>query len=134
MNCISGDFIVELTPCAPNSEFGLSAPTGGATLVGTVERWQDYTTHFGGVSGNSIDDHGMFFSGGFNSPSSDNMINQNRASVGLPPLPDGNKIPEGQGYEQLWSFSINRLTGKAILKEKSKADTVYTCKKAKAIL
>jgi hypothetical protein len=45
LNCISGDFIVDLTPCAPNQGFGLSAGTGSAALVAVVNRWQDYATH-----------------------------------------------------------------------------------------
>src|ERR1700693_193284 len=54
LNCISGDFITDLTPCAPNQGFGLSAGTGSAALVAVVNRWQDYATHLGGVTGNFV--------------------------------------------------------------------------------
>jgi hypothetical protein len=41
LDCMSGDFISDLTPCAPNGAYSLSAPTGAAGLVGIVDRWQD---------------------------------------------------------------------------------------------
>ncbi|MGB3584829.1 MAG: hypothetical protein WBA40_27465 [Roseiarcus sp.] len=44
LNCISGDFIVDMTPCAPDGGYGLSAGTGSAPLVSIVDRWQDYAT------------------------------------------------------------------------------------------
>jgi hypothetical protein len=134
LNCISGDFIVDLTPCAPNQGFGLSAGTGSAALVAVVNRWQDYATHLGGVTGNFVNDHEIYFSGGFNSPRSDTTINQNRASIGMPPIPGGDKVPDGQGYRELWSFSLSRLTGKAELKQKDKSDIEFSCRAAKAIL
>ena len=134
LNCISGNFIVDLTPCAPDGSYGLSAGTGSAPLVAIVDLWQDYMTHLGGVTSNFTNDHKIYFSGGFNSPLSNTTINQNRASNGLPPIPDENKIPEGQGYGELWSFTLSRLTGNAVLRVKDKVDFTYDCKKTKAIL
>jgi hypothetical protein len=134
LNCISGDFIVDLTPCAPDGGYGLSAGTGSAPLVAIVDRWQDYVTHIGGITSNFTNDDSIHFSGGFNSPASDATINQNRASVGLPPIPGGDKVPEGQGYREFWSFTLSRLTGNAELKEKGKSVLTYKCRKANAIL
>jgi hypothetical protein len=134
LNCISGDFIADLTPCAPDQGFGLSAGTGNAALVAVVDRWQDYATHLGGVTGNFVKGHEIYFSGGFNSPKSDTTINQNRASVGMPPIPGGDKIPDDEGYQELWSFSLSRLTGKAELKQKDKSNIAFSCRAAKAIL
>jgi hypothetical protein len=54
LDCISGDFISDMTPCAPEAGFGLSAPTGRASLVAVVDRWQDYIDHLGGVAGHYI--------------------------------------------------------------------------------
>jgi hypothetical protein len=34
LNCISGSFISDMTPCAPDGGFGLSYPTGDASLSG----------------------------------------------------------------------------------------------------
>lgn len=110
LNCISGDFIVDITPCAPDGAYGLSAGTGSAALVAVVNRWQDYMTHIGGVTNNFFNDHEIYFSAGFNSPQSSTTINENRAAVGLPPVAGGDKIPDGQGYNELWSFSLSRLT------------------------
>jgi hypothetical protein len=115
LNCISGDFIADLTPCAPDGAYGLSAGTGSAPLVAVVNRWQDYMTHLGGVTSNFINDHEIYFSAGFNSPLSNTTINQNRAAVGLPPIAGGDKIPDTGGYKEHWSFSLSRLTGKAEL-------------------
>lgn len=134
LNCISGNFTVDLTPCAPDGGYGLSAGTGSAPLVAIVDRWQDYISHLGGVTGNWTNDHEIRFSGGFNSPASNTTVNQNRASVGLPPIPGGDKIPDNQGYQEHWSFTVSRLTGEATLKEKDKASFTYTCRKAKAAL
>ena len=134
LNCISGDFIADLTPCAPDQGFGLSAPTGSAALVAIVDRWQDYATHLGGVAGNFVNGQKIYFSGGFNSPQSDTTINQNRASVGMPPIPGGDKVPDGGGYQELWSFSLSRLTGKAELQKKDKSNIGFICRAAKAIL
>jgi hypothetical protein len=106
IDCISGDFVSDMTPCAPPSGFGLSAPTGSADLVELVNRWQDYINHLGGVTGHYITPDKMAFSGGFNSPDSG-------------------------GYKEDWAFSINRLTGSAELKQDGKPSIAYTCSKAK---
>src|SRR3984893_8689632 len=68
LNCISGNFVVDLTPCAPNGGFGLSYPTGSASLSGVVKRWQDYGNHLGGVTGNRIDRSSILFKGVLMSP------------------------------------------------------------------
>jgi hypothetical protein len=135
LNCISGDLIADLTPCAPDGAYGLSAGTGSAPLVAVVNRWQDYVTHIGGVTSNFTNDHEIYFSAGFNSgPPSNTTINQNRAALGLPPIAGGDKIPDIQGYKELWSFSLSRLTGNAELKQENKAVISYTCRKTKAVL
>lgn len=85
LNCIEGDFIADMTPCAPNGGYGLSAPTGTASLVDVVWRWQDYGDHFGGIADTHINDTTMYFNGGFYS---------------------GN-----QKWSSQWSFKIDRLTG-----------------------
>ena len=93
LNCISGSFISDMTPCAPNGGYGLSAPTGYGALVGVVDRWQDYSTHFGGVTSNFANSNRIYFSGGVTSPYS--------------------------GYREQWTFSVSRLTGSAELKQQS---------------
>jgi hypothetical protein len=134
LDCIAGDFIADMTPCAPSGGYGMSAGTGSAPLIGIVDRWQDYLSHVGGVTGTFTNDRQIYFSGGFNAPVSNRTINQNRESVGLPPVPGGDRVPQGQGYQELWTFSVNRLTGNAILKRKDTPPFDYTCRKAKAIL
>jgi hypothetical protein len=135
LNCISGDFIVNLTPCAPDGAYGLSAGTGSAALVAIVDRWQDYTTHVGGVASNFTNDHEIYFSAGFNFPSSNKTINEYRAETGSPPIDGGDKAPDiQQGYKESWSFSLSRLTGEAELKQENTPAITYGCRKAKAIL
>jgi hypothetical protein len=92
LDCIAGDFVADMTPCAPNGGYGLSAPTGGAELVGVVNRWQDYADHMGGVVSHFANASTIYFGGGFN-------------------------WPDAGGLSDKWSFTVNRATGKAELKE-----------------
>jgi len=108
LNCIKADLISDMTPCAPNGGFGLSAPTGDASLTGIVRRWQDYGDHMGGVAGNRIDSSTIWFEGGYMSP--------------------------GDQFHLGWTFTVDRLSGTAVLKTfdddimGTKAGSVtYTC-------
>jgi hypothetical protein len=92
LDCIAGDFISDMTPCAPNGGYGLSAPTGSADLIGVVDRWQDYADHSGGVVSHFANAETIYFAGGFN-------------------------WPDNGGLTDKWSFTVHRLTGKAELKE-----------------
>lgn len=105
LNCISGDFVADITPCAPPGGYGLSAPTGSAPLGQVVDRWQDYTNHFGPISGHYITADKMAFFGGFNSP--------------------------GDGYKESWTFIANRLTGVAELIEPGKMPVTFICGRAR---
>lgn len=87
LDCISANFIADMTPCAPNGGFGLSAPTGSAALTGVVMRWQDYADHDGGVVGHFMTETKLYFSGGW----------------------------MDRNLERLWEFSVNRITGKGTL-------------------
>lgn len=106
LDCVSGPFVADMTPCAPNGEFGLSAPTGSASLVKVVKRWQEYGDHLGGVAGHFATKDKLNFNGGFNSP-------------------DG-------GFKEQWSIDVNRLTGVAVLKQEGKQDIKMACGKAEA--
>jgi hypothetical protein len=103
LNCISGYFIADLTPCAPAGAFGLSAPTGRGALLSVVDRWQDYARHFGGVTHSIVNARLIYFSGGFTRPE--------------------------MGYKEIWSFSVDRLTANAELKISSEV-IFYKCKRA----
>jgi hypothetical protein len=91
LTCIKGGngFYTDMTPCAPDGGYGLSAPSGSAALVRVVDRWQEYGDHLGGVVAFSSSPSSYWFQGGFMSPSS--------------------------GFSDQWSFEVSRLTGKAIL-------------------
>ena len=104
LSCISGDFVVDLTPCAPRKAFSLSAPTGatGATgIVRTVDRWQDYAGHAGGVVGYFKSHTTISFTGGFNDPAS--------------------------GLKDDWSFTIDRQDRTGRLTRKGRAATAFRC-------
>jgi len=105
LDCISGDFIADMTPCAPVGGYGLSAPTGNAPLGRVVERWQDYADHLGPVVGHDMTFDTIGFTGGYTSPQ--------------------------DGYKEDWSFFVSRLTGVGELKEKNKPPVTYSCAKAK---
>lgn len=105
LSCIiKSNFVVDMTPCAPNGGFGLSAPTGSASLGQVVTRWQDYLDHSGGVVGFGENPATISFTGGF--------------------VYSGKYTPE-------WSFEVDRLSGKATLKQTGKKDAAYTCAVAK---
>lgn len=101
LSCISGDFVVDLTPCAPRKAFSLSAPTGAAGIVRIVDRWQDYAGHAGGVVGYFKSHTTISFTGGFNDPAS--------------------------GLKDDWSFAIDRQDRSAILTRKGRAATAFKC-------
>jgi len=104
LNCVDGDFIVDMTPCAPNAAYGLSYPTGSAKLRQIVDRWQDYMDHHGGVVSSNITESEIRFSGGF--------------------------MTMNNGYVDYWSFVANRVTGKGILVRPKIPDVAYECRKA----
>jgi hypothetical protein len=104
-NCISGTFVADLTPCAPNGAYGLSAPTGSAGLTGVVDRWQDYRDHTGGVTSNYVNSHEIYFEAGFTGA--------------------------GSGYAESWHFSVSRLTGVAHLELSDGSASSYSCTRAK---
>lgn len=109
VSCIQGEFIADMTPCAPNGGFGLSAPTGSASLVRIVNRWQDYGDHFGGITGFVENSSRIHFDGGFFSP--EDSTNSTH-------------------WSDQWSFTADRLTGEAKLTRDGKADVTYRCEKA----
>ena len=92
LDCIVGNFVADMTACAPNGAYGLSAPTGSGQLVGVVDRWQDYVDHSGGVVCHFANADKIYFAGGFN-------------------------WPDKRGLTDKWSFTVNRLTGQAELKK-----------------
>ncbi len=113
LSCISGDFIADMTPCAPENGYGLSAPTGSAGLVGIASNWRDYADHSGGVVSFFASPSAYSFAGGVIDPKS--------------------------GYQEAWRFEANRLSGDGSLSIVQKAETDgaagrslfdYTCEAA----
>ena len=97
-----GDFITDMTPCAPSKGgWGFSAPMGTASLVGVSERWQDAVAHFGGVFSYGYDPEKLYFEGGFGSGQ--------------------NEMPKD------WTFTVNRLTGTGELK-RAGTTTRFSCR------
>lgn len=48
LHCVRGDFATDLTPCAPNGGWGLSAGTGRAKLVDVTQNWETAHNHWAG--------------------------------------------------------------------------------------
>ena len=105
LSCVSGAFIKDLTPCAPEGAYALSAPTGTAAIVDVVERWQDYANHDGGVFNFTRTPTDLIFDAGFNRPD--------------------------KGFHEAWMFQIDRISGTAVLSVTNEASTVYHCNKVK---
>jgi hypothetical protein len=116
LNCISGDFVEDMESCAPSNAFGLSYPTGSASLARVVDRLQDTYNHLGGVTENDIHPDSIIFNGWFSAP--------------------------GDSIKVQWHFAVNRLDGTAVLRypgvdrgggtnwdEPAKPDVHYTCNK-----
>lgn len=104
LSCIDADFVADMTPCAPDGSFGLSAPTGAADLVRIVDRWQDYADHTGGVTSHFTTPRQIYFAGGWNSSES--------------------------GFQEQWEFTVNRATKKALLKVEGRPAKAYACRAA----
>lgn len=107
LHCIDGDFIADLTPCAPHGGYGLSAPTGSSGLVGIVWRWQDYGNHLGGIVSANVNRTAIYFDGGFYG---------------------GN-----QSWSNQWNFTVDRLSGKGELNLRAPSGATtfvrrYNCK------
>lgn len=106
-SCIKGDFVSDMSGCAPNGAFSLHAPTGSASMVSVVDRWQDYVDHLGAINSHFETKTAIHFSGGFNG--------------------------DETGYTEEWAFDLDRLSGIGILKT-DKGNTSYNCKAAKPVL
>ncbi len=107
VSCISGEFIADMTPCATNGGYGLSHPTGSASLREIVSRWQDYGDHHGGVTHHFVTPEKIHFDGGWMSDS----------------------------FKTQWSFTADRLTGRAKLViekgEDREGQYEYVCSRVK---
>lgn len=99
LSCVSGPFVADMTPCAPNGGYGLSAPTGSAALVGVVMRSQEYQRHLGGVTGFNRQGDDVTFTGGF---------------MG------------SNGLQTSWTLKLDP-EGNAVVRDKG-GSTPYTCK------
>jgi hypothetical protein len=114
VDCLHGDFIVDLTPCAPNGGFGLSAPTGAGDLVEVTQSWQQAADHMGGVVGHFISADEVYFSTNY-----------------------GGDFPDLKTSDTTWAFIIqdqvnfrplHDLSGPARLWRLGKPDIDYLCK------
>lgn len=102
MNCVAGEFVVDMSGCAPDGGYSLASPTGAPVVIEIVDRWQDYRDHVGGVTRNAVDSNSIYFAGGFIGPIS--------------------------GYSEKWALSISRLTGEGKLLHAGVASP-YQCEK-----
>jgi len=108
LNCIDGNFIYDMEPCAPENGFGLSYPTGAAQLRTIAFRWQDLIDHMGGVTANVMSETKISFRGEFRIRADD--------------------------VSEKWSFDVDRLTGNGFLKvfdEEKSLQTKYKCSEAR---
>ncbi len=109
LSCIAGDFIEDMTPCAPDGGYGLSAPTGDARLVGVAMDWREaaYANHVnGGVTQFFSTPAKYYFAGGV---------------MGWP----------GRGLNENWRFDVSRLTGQGTLTVRGRSPVLYACHAAR---
>ncbi len=104
LSCIAGDFVQDMTPCAPAGGYGLSRGTGDAGLIGIVMDWHAYRNHIGGVAQFVSTPAKYYFSGGF---------------MGF------------RGLEQKWRFEVSRLTGQGSLTAPGQSPVSYACRAAR---
>lgn len=104
LSCVEGTFATDMTACAPDGKYSLSAPTGSAPIVRIVDRWQDFADHTGGVLSFNKTRTAYIFLGGFMSPD--------------------------RGLTHEWTFNVQRLQGTAELTQTGKPAVHFTCAKA----
>lgn len=108
LSCIAGDFVEDMTPCAPDGGYGLSAPTGDARLVGVAMDWREpaYANHInGGVTQFFSTPAKYYFAGGV---------------MGWP----------RPGLNENWRFEVSRLTGEGTLTVGISPPVLYRCRAA----
>lgn len=87
-NCLNADFMGDGSQCAPAGSYVVSFPTGTAGPKKIATRWQDYMDENGPVLQSIVTDNKTYFEGGFVMDT----------------------------YTENFSFDVDRLTGKAVLK------------------
>ncbi len=87
MDCLSSDFVGKDDGCAPIGGYALHEPTGDVEIVAVVKKPAQFAKHNGGIVGHTLTRETIRFTGGFNSPN--------------------------VGYEEIWTFEVERKTGKA---------------------
>ena len=102
LHCLQADFIVGMTPCAPNGGWGLSSDTTGAELTEITSDWKTAHEHQAGkvtaISGPRAV-----------------MFNAQR----------GKGIGNNLSYE--WKFSVQRRTGEAVWASRDGKKRAYRC-------
>ena len=100
VSCIRGDFLVDLTPCAPAGAWGLSAPTGVAPLVKITRSRREAEAHLGGIARHWRTPTRIGFEGGF----------------------------RGSGEtSDAWSFVVDRRSGSASLETEGNPRATLSC-------
>jgi hypothetical protein len=105
LSCIHGEFVSDLTPCAPANGFSLSAPTGTGRIVQVFDKWPELANQLGGVT--------QFES-----------TNDSYTFTGHQPVPTKLSIVSRR---MVWAFHVSRLSGHGMLLLYGAPELAYEC-------
>ena len=102
LHCVNGDFIVDMTPCAPDGGWGLSRGTGLADLSEVTSSWQEAHDHTSGKLSAWVGMTSIKFTANH-----------------------GEGIVDANSF--LWELTLDRVTGEAELKDSMREVRFYSC-------
>jgi hypothetical protein len=105
LSCIHGDFVSDMTPCAPANGLSLSAPTGDGRIVQVFDKWPEVAHQLGGVTQFEATGDSYTF-------------------TGYQPVPTKLSIVSRR---MVWAFHVSRLSGHGMLMLYGTPEVAYEC-------
>lgn len=106
LSCVYGDFVSDMTPCAPKGGFSMSAPTGDARIVQLFDKWpQILPGNLGGVTQFEWSNDSYVFTGYQPTSMLKGMVSR----------------------RMVWAFRVSRLSGRGLLLLYGQPEITYDC-------